>query len=947
MPTKTEAIKNWLTHATHKNLSSLYSHDMEVQVNVARDGGERITGEYKGKKWSGWTDGEQTWKNFRVPWNAWKDPQYVDKEIMFSLEHHAEGVGMTGWNWKNRTSIWVTYDVDSLVGHSTGLTAQQMNSIREACVNLPWVQVRTSTGGKGIHLYVFFEAAVPTQTHTEHAALARAVLAQMSSETGFEFEASIDVVGGNAWVWHRKMVKSDGGLAIIREATTHIQAPPDWRDHLAVVSRRRSRPIPEGVSEDRFGDLAGAHANLEIDTEHRRLLDWLENSPSYYYFQAANNMLVTHTFHLKEAHEALGLKGQFETLSTGKEYGQDKNCFCFPVPHGGWMVRRFSPGCTEHPLWTIDESGWTRILYNSRKAIDDAADESGLLATRKGVYVADNFSQLTKFEAQIGVELGLPQDFMDRDATVRQEGNTITIETNHIPGDEANPPPDGWRYDRRKWKKTVKVESPSEAREVGQFQFLQQVDPHLRYTNRGSDKSKEGVWYCKDITEQWRSIRAPYLYNFVRAKWENALVDTAIAACLGNPWQIVHHPFQEEYPGHREWNFQPVTFSVPPAEWSEDLQFPTWAKLLAHIGSSIDDDLQDNQWAVNNSITTGEEYLTLWIASLFQYPKSPLPYLFLCGPEQGGKSLFHEAIATLMTDNGVKEAENALTSQGSFNEELESCVLAYVEEIDLSGHKSLAAQRIKKWVTSLTLLMNPKHRSTYVADNLTHWIQCANPISYCPVFQGDTRITVIWVNGIPEIDQIPKHIFLEKLREEASYFLAHLLHKTIPSCRDRLRIPALESADKTMIQEQHQSPTDIFIAENCEIDNGAVIPLPEFAQKFRDEYRADMSDISILRKIPNFVVKGRIGVLNRAGKEQRTFLGNIRWKEGEPCFPYGHGRLSRLGRYLMPYEEKECQQPTSPSDTTVALEKTPSPAPSSQSFPTTISQQDVSDLLTP
>ena len=51
-PTRTEAIKLFLTAKTHKDLAELYSFDMEVQVNVAEDGGSRITGEYKGKQWA-------------------------------------------------------------------------------------------------------------------------------------------------------------------------------------------------------------------------------------------------------------------------------------------------------------------------------------------------------------------------------------------------------------------------------------------------------------------------------------------------------------------------------------------------------------------------------------------------------------------------------------------------------------------------------------------------------------------------------------------------------------------------------------------------------------------------------------------------------------------------------------------------------------------------------
>ena len=49
-PTRTEAIKRFLLASTHKDLAEMYNHDMEVQVNVAQDGGDRVAKEFKGVK---------------------------------------------------------------------------------------------------------------------------------------------------------------------------------------------------------------------------------------------------------------------------------------------------------------------------------------------------------------------------------------------------------------------------------------------------------------------------------------------------------------------------------------------------------------------------------------------------------------------------------------------------------------------------------------------------------------------------------------------------------------------------------------------------------------------------------------------------------------------------------------------------------------------------------
>ena len=75
------------------------------------------------------------------------------------------------------------------------------------------MEVRRSTGGNGIHLYVYFdEAGVPTANHTEHAALGRCILGMMSGQINFDFASQIDCCGGVMWVWHRKMSAENEGL---------------------------------------------------------------------------------------------------------------------------------------------------------------------------------------------------------------------------------------------------------------------------------------------------------------------------------------------------------------------------------------------------------------------------------------------------------------------------------------------------------------------------------------------------------------------------------------------------------------------------------------------------------------------------------------------------------------------------------------------------------------
>src|SRR6185436_3706655 len=154
--TRTQAIKNFLRNTAtefNRDLAALYDEYLECQVNVAQDNGERVEGNYQGKGWHGWTDGVQTWKSFRIPYEAKSNPHYDDPKMTFALEDHVEGIGLTGWNWKERKSIWVAYDFDSITGHKQGLTSEQLQEVLEKAKAISWVEIRRSTSGKGFHIY--------------------------------------------------------------------------------------------------------------------------------------------------------------------------------------------------------------------------------------------------------------------------------------------------------------------------------------------------------------------------------------------------------------------------------------------------------------------------------------------------------------------------------------------------------------------------------------------------------------------------------------------------------------------------------------------------------------------------------------------------------------------------------------------------------------------------
>lgn len=872
MPTRTEAIEAFLNHKTHNDLANLYNYNMEVQVNVAQDGGERIDGDFKGRKWHGWSDGITTWKSFRVPFKANTEPEYTDSVINFDLAEHAEGIGMTGWDWNAQVSKWVAYDFDAIVGHSdkhlSKLTHDELETVKQAAMDIDWVTIRKSTSGKGLHIYVLVDD-IPTKNHNEHAALARSILGKMSALAGYDFNSRVDICGGNMWVWHRKMQDSDEGLKLIKQGTVLKDIPPNWIDHVQVITGRRRKNLPQKIPEsnaDLFEELTGQRPTINLDDEHKRLIDYLKDHDALWWWDTDHHMLITHTIYLKEAHRDLGYKGFFDTNAKGTERGTDHNVFLFPMRRGAWGVRRYSPGVQEHDSWDQDGAGWTRTFLNKRPTLKDAAKAFEGIEDPSGGFVFREAEVAGKAAQLLGVELKVGTPMAGRKTKLRQhKDGRLIAEVIHDSMDNATDMP-RWYHKGKNWTRIYdKKITDSHESDVANYDDMVR---HLITESRedaGWMVKSEDEWQREPLTH----IKSVLAYMNVGHKEINEIIGSSVSKA----WRLVNKPFQPEYPGGREWNRAAAQFRFRPSQKTEGLKYDSWHRVLEHCGSSLDTVIKEHSWCKANGILNGAEYLKCWIASLFQEPTEPLPYIFFYGPENSGKSIFHEALSLLLT-KGYERADSALTSQGNFNGELEGAIICYVEETDLKKNH-IAYNRIKDWVTSKLLSIHYKGKTPYSVPNTTHWIQCANNHQACPIFPGDTRITMCYVGAIDPIMLIPKKRFLPMLEQEAPDFLADILRLELPESNDRLNIPVIETEEKYIAQQLNQTALESFIQEKCELTNGYMILYSEFYDKFMEWIDPNeahrWTKIRIGKELPPQFPRARI-----RGSGQ-FHIGNLRW----------------------------------------------------------------------
>jgi hypothetical protein len=649
------------------------------------------------------------------------------------------------------------------------------------------------------------------------------------------------------------------------------EIPPNWQDHIKVVSGKRKK-IGTGKSDDvvekTIEDLADQRAHVKLDDEHKKLLDYLKDSfPGRWWWDTDHHMLVTHTAALKSAHETLQLRGIYETSTTESS---EINCFCFPMRRGGWSVRRYSKGVRESSTWDQDGSGWTRCYLNREPDLATAARACEGIEDPKGGFVFQFAEQAVKAALMLGVTVDVPPQALMRRCLLKEhkDGRLIVILDK---SDQQDQGLDfrGWLPDKKSWTRIYNAQISKADAEIEMTNF----DDMIRHLI--SEANKDAGWVIKS-GDEWHEEP---LSNISLALNSQGLSPKEVKQIEGNSvmqcWKLVNRPFQPEYPGARTWNRNSAQFAFSPNLTSDILVFPTWTKILDHCGRSLNDPISKHQWCQDNGIKTGGDYLKIWLASMFQHPLEPLPYLFFYGPQNTGKSTFHLAVQRLLKDgNGYKRADTALTT--NFNAELEGGILCVIEETNMKKDKK-AYEKIRDLVTSPQISIHPKGFTPYLVPNSTHWVQCANDFDACPAFAGDTRITMILVE--PYAERMDKHVLYQLLDKEAPDFLGELLKLELPTSNDRLFVPVIQTSDKQVLEDSNKTMLEIFIQENCHHVPGNMILFSEFYERFiqwcpKDEVHT-WSKIKVGRGFALPYVKGR-----KSGSGQ-FYIGNMSWDGSE------------------------------------------------------------------
>ena len=718
MPRVTEAITGFIQSIRSKHnapdLLDRWSPEMETQVMVAAGSGEPVDG-----KPGTYGDGCNEWWHLRVPKHADTVPEFKDYNLPWSLCDHATALGSTGWDWVNKKSRWLAFDFDAITGHAAGvgITDEKLDAVKAAASAVPWVEVRKSTGGLGLHLHVLFEEGIDTANHTEHAALGRAVLSMLSTEAEFDFASQVDACGSIIWLWHQKMTTEGGGFALLKAAERRLRLsdiPANWKDHEDVVKRKRRKVAVRGVTEKDFETLATSRKDTPLDETHKAVMLKLNELGFYTIWVPDYSLMQTKTNGL--AAIAGDYKGFFQTNAPGANPDQP-NCFAFPLPDGAWNVYRFSKGHREAQTWTQDGVGWTSCHFNRTPDLATACRALGGAELRdEGGFQFATFVAASRAIAAMGEDISLPPMYEGRATLLKaNKDGRLVVQIEQHKGEDR--PAYNWANKRGPvWECVLGVQTAGVEEETD-FDHLLRVVVTPAGENAGT--------YVASASGSWDQHNGSLVKMYLQGLGHTKLrAEEVIGSAVKGRWEVVSLPFQSEYPGGRRWNLHAPQLRFAPAESRDDLSHPYWDKVFNHCGESLTPALKELPWAKAANVFTGADYLRIWFACILREPFEPLPYMFLHGPENSGKSLLWESFDRLVT-GGVVKADRVLTSTNDFNGELMGAILCAIEEKNIATAPG-ARNRIKDYVTGRTLSIRKMRTDAFLVPNTTHWIQCAN-----------------------------------------------------------------------------------------------------------------------------------------------------------------------------------------------------------------------------
>ena len=130
--------------------------------------------------------------------------------------------------------------------------------------------------------------------------------------------------------------------------------------------------------------------------------------------------------------------------------------------------------------------------------------------------------------------------------------------------------------------------------------------------------------------------------------------------------------------------------------------------------------------------------------------------------------------------------------------------------------------------------------------------------------------------NVPKLEsEIPKDAFKELLRKEAPCLLATLLSMRLPTPTTRLRLPVVETYEKTVLALNNTTQVELFVNKYCE--SGDYITVADFSTAFEKVFgdKPDNRELRSLMSTRPRIRKGPSVTRKIDGKTTRVIVGLV------------------------------------------------------------------------
>lgn len=661
-------------------------------------------------------------------------------------------VGAYGLNWKTKTIEWIGLDIDA---KNDGPI--QKPGDKDVLVNqlasLKYCEVRNSSSGAGLHVYVKLANPIPNvNSEKEYAAYRNALATIIENDLraiGGNYPTVFDRVGTVLYMW--KSGSKEGAYQLLRPAEILFDkdlVPETKNSKRSLASLGRLPSSPEDAIIKGW-----------TNEQYKFIIYLAQHDQSFTPSPSEGVACQAHTTVVDAAIRSLGIPGYWSTNTPGTDLSHH-NCY-ITMPSNSNVIRIWRAGNGT----TAETDAWTEVGGRTVAIVNGVA--------RSKLCVLSGLRALTKADRARGPigcdvlkKLNIP--YSDSWDNIEANIQVNTSKVKFIVKGKRDPKP-GWVIGATQMTYTLDIDEGLHLRQVSESNVHTETDDiKVQYTR---DDGNEMIVYFENEKKEWQhstndALLRAYLqqrYNLSSAdvkrilamKYANDVMTRVEMPCI---------PFGKfEYEGRTYWNVPPTDYAFPKVDTTPVLsrisyiepslqqladECPGWFALYNHIFAElrVPKEVKDHY-----SIETGADYGLLWAAYKIRDPLNIVPILVLTGPPETGKTFFADSFRHFYTGRGAYKMTNVLTSNYG-----DWAGVVVGSSDDLNDYPLATITRLKNIGSGDRLEVNPKFKRPSLVGGYLSLILNMQDLSAFPKDQLSDRCTFVEVKPINDEAYSPK-----------------------------------------------------------------------------------------------------------------------------------------------------------------------------------------------